>query len=982
MSVNAETPIASSTANGVTTSFPYAFTVLSAADLVVQGVLSGITTVYTYGVHYTLTGLGTDAGSVEFLSPPANGTVITRYRSSELKRTTDYQDNGDLLAKTVNVDFDRLWLALQEINSGGGGGGGGGSGGAGALKTDLANAMDPGKGASMVGYNRLATGSVPSTVAAKLARYVDVRDFGVKGDGTDETAKLQAAFDSGLAIDLLGLTIKHAGIVVTSPGGLRWRGNGATLHYTGAGTGVRITSAAATDISGVDIEGVTFKYGQCQLWIQGDAASKAKIADIRLERCGFAGEPASALNAGLTVLYCERIEVSGCAFRDCTDNGPYVAFSRRVNLHHNFIHNCRGSGGITVGYSDTIIGWMAEDIVVDSNIVFNDDSAAAGAYIAGIDVVFASGVRVSNNVIANRQASKTVTTSIKSGITVEEWQCSDIVISNNTIVSPLENLLRIGTNPNSELRRLRVTDNYGYDSGLAGLRIDACVEGLEVSRNTIDTTGQEAIWIGPRCTADSKVHANVLRHPACQLAFANTAAIKIEGLNCTVTDNTIDSGHVSINVTSSVAAPGVSVDPATTTITLYSGVTALASKNYAGLTFGDVAEWVRTNANWDATMYGEPNAPYVSATDYSPNNVVTHGGRVYRNIARSKFIAPVASWSAATTYALNDKVLCAGSIYVSLAAGNVGNDPLMTPAKWSAYYPPAWSAGTSYAAGDTVSYAGGFMRSLQPGNLGNDPGSSPTFWTWGALLYWVPMAIDGAAMLPAAKYLRRTGERSGSIVRTYALDALGRLKLTSSECYIAIYTAWPSKGNCRVSGNTLNSDAFDYLGQSLGTVQPFFLGNAYLFEKPDTLADVLENGGGRAFVGSALNGQLTPASLPTNRYYLSGDTFVSSNPALMPGRYTCVTPGFGTNAVWKPYTGTGVGLVTPIANGARATTTVAVLPVLVGAENQVTVTIDVDAKGLKVFGYVSASGVVTVVYENHTGGSVTLSAHTLRVYVS
>ncbi len=286
--------------------------------------------------------------------------------------------------------------------------------------------------------------------------------------------------------------------------------------------------------------------------------------------------------------------------------------------------------------------------------------------------------------------------------------------------------------------------------GIAGLRIDACVEGLEVSRNTIDTTGQEAIWIGPRCTADSKVHANVLRHPACQLAFANTAAIKIEGLNCTVTDNTIDSGHVSINVTSSVAAPGVSVDPATTTITLYSGVTALASKNYAGLTFGDVAEWVRTNANWDATMYGEPNAPYVSATDYSPNNVVTHGGRVYRNIARSKFIAPVASWSAATTYALNDKVLCAGSIYVSLAAGNVGNDPLMTPAKWSAYYPPAWSAGTSYAAGDTVSYAGGFMRSLQPGNLGNDPGSSPTFWTWGALLYWVPMAIDGAAMLPAA----------------------------------------------------------------------------------------------------------------------------------------------------------------------------------------------------------------------------------------
>ncbi|MDV0787703.1 phage tail fiber protein, partial [Citrobacter amalonaticus] len=28
-------------------------------------------------------------------------------------RLTDYQDNGDLLADTVNKDFDRLWMAIQ-----------------------------------------------------------------------------------------------------------------------------------------------------------------------------------------------------------------------------------------------------------------------------------------------------------------------------------------------------------------------------------------------------------------------------------------------------------------------------------------------------------------------------------------------------------------------------------------------------------------------------------------------------------------------------------------------------------------------------------------------------------------------------------------------------------------------------------------------------------------------------------------------------
>ena len=45
---------------------------------------SGITTVHTYGVHYTLTGLGTDAGSVEFLFRRPRHQ-ITRYRSSELE---------------------------------------------------------------------------------------------------------------------------------------------------------------------------------------------------------------------------------------------------------------------------------------------------------------------------------------------------------------------------------------------------------------------------------------------------------------------------------------------------------------------------------------------------------------------------------------------------------------------------------------------------------------------------------------------------------------------------------------------------------------------------------------------------------------------------------------------------------------------------------------------------------------------------------
>lgn len=115
MPLTEETPILSSVANGVTTTFPYSFTVLQASDLVVTGTLSGSTVTYTYLVDYTLTGIGTSSGSVQFSVAPANGTIITRYRESEISRTTDYQENGDLAAAVLNKDLNRLWLVLQEM---------------------------------------------------------------------------------------------------------------------------------------------------------------------------------------------------------------------------------------------------------------------------------------------------------------------------------------------------------------------------------------------------------------------------------------------------------------------------------------------------------------------------------------------------------------------------------------------------------------------------------------------------------------------------------------------------------------------------------------------------------------------------------------------------------------------------------------------------------------------------------------------------
>ena len=108
MSVPNQTPYNIYTANGLTTVFAYEFYLISASDI--QVTING--NEVTSG--YTVSGVGnTGGGEVTFLSAPANGSTVIFERVTPTYRLTDYQDNGDLLADTVNKDFDRLWMAIQ-----------------------------------------------------------------------------------------------------------------------------------------------------------------------------------------------------------------------------------------------------------------------------------------------------------------------------------------------------------------------------------------------------------------------------------------------------------------------------------------------------------------------------------------------------------------------------------------------------------------------------------------------------------------------------------------------------------------------------------------------------------------------------------------------------------------------------------------------------------------------------------------------------
>lgn len=95
-------------ANGVSTVYTIPFLLLAATDL--QITLNGV--LVTTG--FTLAGIGNPQSSCTFSVPPAGDLLFQMV--IPFQRLTDYQMNGDFQSSTVNPDFDRLWLAVKQLN--------------------------------------------------------------------------------------------------------------------------------------------------------------------------------------------------------------------------------------------------------------------------------------------------------------------------------------------------------------------------------------------------------------------------------------------------------------------------------------------------------------------------------------------------------------------------------------------------------------------------------------------------------------------------------------------------------------------------------------------------------------------------------------------------------------------------------------------------------------------------------------------------
>jgi hypothetical protein len=122
MTINSSTRIAGPyTGNGSTTAFPFSFKVFSTAEVtVVQTNLSLIETTLTLGTNYTVAlnanQNSNPGGTVNMVTAPASGFLITLTSSLGYTQTLDLTNQGGFYPSTINDALDRATIQIQQLN--------------------------------------------------------------------------------------------------------------------------------------------------------------------------------------------------------------------------------------------------------------------------------------------------------------------------------------------------------------------------------------------------------------------------------------------------------------------------------------------------------------------------------------------------------------------------------------------------------------------------------------------------------------------------------------------------------------------------------------------------------------------------------------------------------------------------------------------------------------------------------------------------
>ena len=96
------------------TVFVYTFQILVGSDIKV--IKNG--TLLTLNNDYTVSNAGVaGGGNVTLLSSASAGDNISLFLAMPIDRTTEYQNAGDFLASDVNGDFDKGYIAMNQLQT-------------------------------------------------------------------------------------------------------------------------------------------------------------------------------------------------------------------------------------------------------------------------------------------------------------------------------------------------------------------------------------------------------------------------------------------------------------------------------------------------------------------------------------------------------------------------------------------------------------------------------------------------------------------------------------------------------------------------------------------------------------------------------------------------------------------------------------------------------------------------------------------------
>lgn len=413
MTVAAQNPVASYTANGITTDFTLAAKVLTSTDLKVY--LNGV----LQSSGYTVSGVGNSGGvTVTFSSAPANGVNVVLHRVLPVDRTTDYPFGGNLSSDVLDLDQDRQTMIMQQLSE----------------VSDRSISVPPGvnvdtempipEANKVIGWNHDASAlenKTPSSVGVVLAEnvsfiptvelsstnvqdaieevyakssigYVDVMSFGAIADGVvDDTASIQAAIahveSSGGGTVFFPAT--SAFYKTTSP--LLVRGD-INIELLGDGNptikcfGVGATSNGFTVGDPVTLRSAYITLRNLKVWgsakTNGNGLRIQQCNNVRIVNCSIYNHGQSGIYGSDT--YSMRIHDS-----EIVENGTSGIYLTNAGANATVITRNKIIGQSSAGHAGVLVDGLHYGSIIDGNdFEFNHH---------GIKVNQCHGITVSNN---------------------------------------------------------------------------------------------------------------------------------------------------------------------------------------------------------------------------------------------------------------------------------------------------------------------------------------------------------------------------------------------------------------------------------------------------------------------------------------------------------------------------------------------------------------------------------------------------------